>query len=149
LLTGLAMAALGTAYTIGVRQTLFIRSSLETPSSFVELPVLGNLFNVVENARRAAIHLLNPSFEMVFLIHLGYLLVAVFFAWHWQAVRARYLAAFLLVAAMLGAVPVFGFFDETRDYIYLVPMLLAFDLALRGKIIEWPARPSSGLASRK
>jgi hypothetical protein len=140
---GTAMFAAGVAYTILVRQALFLHSSLDDASSFIEIPVVGNQFNLIESARRAAVHLLNPAIDMVFLIHVAYLAFAVYVAYHWQTIRERYLAQFVLIVAMLAAVPTFGFFDEARQYAYLVPMLLAFDLALRDKMAPCLDRRSS------
>lgn len=133
---GVLLAAAGGIYTKVSRELLFVQSSLESTDRFIQLPFFDNHWNILASAYRAAVLLLNPALNLAVVIHLAWILLGWFFVVHWTRIRDRYLSVFVVVVAMWAAVPVFGFFDETRQYLYLLPFVLMFDLAFRNRIVE-------------
>lgn len=134
--TGAILLAIGLIYTVGLRQWLFVKSSLSERAGY-DLPILGNQFNLGESVYRAAVLLLNPNFRLAIVIHLSWILLAVFLISRWPRFT-RYRSVVVVVIIMMVAVPIFGFFDETRQYLYLVPLLVMLDLAARERILPPP-----------
>jgi len=136
LVTGVVLLMAGFAYTLAVRHWLFVRSSLAEPEGNA-LPYIGNQWNIVESVHMAALALLDPGYDLVIVVHLAWLLLAAFLIRHWHRLAA-YRSACVIVILMCLAVPTFGFFDEIRQYLYLLPFVLMFDLVVRGRFV--PAR---------
>jgi hypothetical protein len=132
LAAGTVLMAIGILYTVVMRRWLFLHSSLPDRVGN-DLPYVGSEFNLGDSLYRAAVLLLNPGYDLAIVLHLAWLFLGAVLLRHWRSLT-RYQGTVLIVAIMALAVPAFGHFDETRQYLYLVPLLVVLDLAARGRL---------------